>query len=169
MSTSAIPCEMRDRELALRRDPLRCQVLPHRMTAQADWSLDFDIGMNFFEWHGPVPLLDTSPEHYPTRGPDRTTVTPWNVGDKAYLRVELQTFWRLPRSNAPLFPIRCYLIKLEELVTVPKWARRLPRVLKGLPQELVGYKGLTRHGDAVVSWLSQFDDGASTSPGGGPD
>ena len=25
-------------------------------TAQADWSLDFDIGMNFMEWHGPVPL-----------------------------------------------------------------------------------------------------------------
>ena len=26
------------------------------ITSQADWSLDFDIGMNFFEWHGPVPL-----------------------------------------------------------------------------------------------------------------
>jgi hypothetical protein len=25
-------------------------------TTQADWSLDFDIGMNFMEWHGPVPL-----------------------------------------------------------------------------------------------------------------
>jgi dimethylamine monooxygenase subunit A len=26
------------------------------VTTQADWSLDFDIGMNFFEWHAPVPL-----------------------------------------------------------------------------------------------------------------
>ena len=26
------------------------------VTTQADWSLDFDIGMNFHEWHGPVPL-----------------------------------------------------------------------------------------------------------------
>ena len=25
------------------------------ITTQADWSLDFDIGMNFFEWHAPVP------------------------------------------------------------------------------------------------------------------
>ncbi|RUW75267.1 DUF3445 domain-containing protein, partial [Mesorhizobium sp. M1E.F.Ca.ET.063.01.1.1] len=25
------------------------------VTTQADWSLDFDIGMNFFEWHAPVP------------------------------------------------------------------------------------------------------------------
>ena len=63
------------------------------VTAQADWSLDFDIGMSFFEWHGPVPL----------------------------------------------------------------------------PQALVDYKGLTRHRDTVVEWLSPFDDGAPTSPGGGPD
>ena len=26
------------------------------VTTQADWSLDFDIGMSFKEWHGPVPL-----------------------------------------------------------------------------------------------------------------
>ena len=26
------------------------------VTTQADWSLDFDIGMNFHEWHAPVPL-----------------------------------------------------------------------------------------------------------------
>jgi dimethylamine monooxygenase subunit A len=26
------------------------------VTTQADWSLDFDLGMNFTEWHGPVPL-----------------------------------------------------------------------------------------------------------------
>ncbi|MCB2152346.1 MAG: DUF3445 domain-containing protein, partial [Rhodobacteraceae bacterium] len=25
------------------------------VTTQADWSLDFDIGMNFYEWHAPVP------------------------------------------------------------------------------------------------------------------
>lgn len=26
------------------------------VTTQADWSLNFDLGMNFTEWHGPVPL-----------------------------------------------------------------------------------------------------------------
>ena len=133
------------------------------VTTQADWSLDFDIGMNFFEWHAPVPLahekgiftralkfltniqqgkparrlnwtmtinprLDTSPENYHKWGPDRATVTPENVGEKVHLRVELQSFWRLPRSNALVFPIRCYLIKMDELVTSTKWARRLHRV-----------------------------------------
>jgi len=174
------------------------------VTTQADWSLDFDIGMNFHEWHGPVPLahqagvfdralkfllalrqdqpvrrlnwtmtinprLDTSPENYPKWGKDRTTVTPENVADKVHLRVELQTLWRLPRSNAIAFPIRCYLISLREIATQPKWAKRLHRVLKTLPPELVEYKGLTRYRDTAVEWLSQFDDGAPIPTGFGPD
>jgi hypothetical protein len=164
-------------------------------TTQADWSLDFDLGMNFIEWHGPVPLaheagvferalkfllnlqqgrpvrrlnwtmtinprLDTSPENYHKWGIDRTTVTPENVGDKVHLRVELQSFWRLPRSNAIVFPIRCYLIKLNELVTVPGWGRRLHRVLKTLPPELVEYKGLSRFRDTTVAWLAKYDEAA---------
>ena len=174
------------------------------VTTQADWSLDFDIGMNFMEWHGPVPLahqigvfdralkfllnlqqgkptrrfnwtmtinprLDTSPENYHKWGPDRTTVTPENVGEKVHLRVELQSLWRLPRSNAILFVIRCYLMNMDELVTVPKWARRFPRVLKTLPPELIDYKGLTRFRETTIDWLSKYDDGAPTSPGIYPD
>ena len=170
------------------------------ITTQADWSLDFDIGMNFMEWHGPVPLahelgvfdralkfllnlrggqparrlnwtmtvhprLDTSPENYPKWGTDRGAVTPENAGEFMYLRVELQSFWRLPRSNAIVFPIRCYLISLQDLVTVPKWGRRLHRVLSTLPPELIDYKGLTRTRPSVLAYLSKFDDGAETSPG----
>ena len=26
------------------------------VTTQADWSLEFDLGMSFREWHAPVPL-----------------------------------------------------------------------------------------------------------------
>ena len=174
------------------------------VTTQADWSLDFDVGMNFFEWHGPVPLaheigvferalkfllnlqqgkpvrrlnwtmtinprLDTSPENYYKWGPDRTTVTHENVGTKVHLRCELQSLWRLPRSNAILFVIRCYLIKMEELVTIPKWGRRFHRVLRDLPPELIYYKGLTRYRPTTVEWLSKYDDGTPTSPGIYPD
>jgi len=174
------------------------------VTTQADWSLDFDIGMSFNEWHGPVPLahgmgvfaralkfllnlqlgrpvrrlnwtmtvnprLDTSPENYPKWGPDRTTLTPENIGEKLHLRVELQGLWRLPRSNAIVFSIRCYLASLNDVASVPKWGRRLPRVLATLPPELADYKGLTRFRQMAVDWLSQYDDGAPTSPGIGPD
>ncbi|WP_282571459.1 heme-dependent oxidative N-demethylase family protein [Methylonatrum kenyense] len=174
------------------------------VTCQADWSLDFDLGMNWYEWHGPVPKahqmgifdralkfllnlqverpvrrlnwtmtinprMDTSPENYHKWGIDRSTVTPENAGEKAHLRVELQTLYRLPRSNAILFSIRCYLISMEELVTVPKWARRFPRVLRTLPDELAEYKGLIDYRPAVLEYLEQFDDGAETSPGTAPD
>ena len=172
------------------------------VTTQADWSLDFDIGMNFFEWHAPVPLahekgiftralkfltniqqgkparrlnwtmtinprLDTSPENYHKWGPDRATVTPENVGQKVHLRVELQSFWRLPRSNALVFPIRCYLIKMDELVTSKKWARRLHRVIRDLPEELATYKGLTRYRPTLLEWLAKYDDGRRHPRGSG--
>ena len=174
------------------------------VTTQADWSLDFDIGMTFKEWHGPVPLahemqvfdralkyllnlrlgapvrrlnwtmtvhprLDTSPENYPKWGQDRASVTAQNAGELVHLRVELQGLWRLPRSNAIVFGIRCYLISLADLATVPKWARRVHRVIKGLHPALVDYKGLTRYRDAVVEWLGNFDDGSPTTPGTGPE
>ncbi len=174
------------------------------VTTQADWSLDFDIGMNFYEWHAPVPLahekgifdralkfllnvrhgaparrfnwtmtvdplLDTSPETYPVWGPTRTTITPENLGQRMHLRVELQTFFRLPRSNALVFPIRCYLIKFDELAIVPKWARRLHRVIRDLPVELSTYKGFERNRAMMVDWLAARDDGSATSPGWWPE
>lgn len=174
------------------------------VTSQADWSLDFDVGMSFKEWHAPVPMaheagvfdralkfllnlqlekpvrrlnwtmtinprLDTSPENYHKWGTDRTTVTPENVGDKVHLRVELQGLWRLPRSNAIVFSIRAYLIKMNELVAVPKWGRRLHRVLKTLPDVIADYKGTTRFRQNTIDWLIKYDDGAPTSKGCWPD
>lgn len=174
------------------------------VTTQADWSLDFDIGMGFHEWHAPVPLahekgvfdralkfllklqhgapvrrfnwtmtvdplLDTSPENYPKWGPTRAEITPENVGQRMHLRVELQTLWRLPRSNAIAFPIRCYLIKFDELVTQPKWARRLHRVVRDIHPDLAAYKGFLRNRDTMTAFLAQYDDGAPTSPGWWPE
>ena len=174
------------------------------VTTQADWSLNFDVGMTFKEWHGPVPLahemavfdralkyllslrlgapvrrlnwtmtvnprLDTSPENFPHWGPDRTRVTAQNAGDLVHLRVELQGLWRLPRSNGVVFGIRCYLISVRELATIPKWARRVRRVLKNLHPALVDYKGLTRYRDAVVEWLAPYDDGTPTTSGTAPE
>lgn len=174
------------------------------VTTQADWSLDFDIGMNFYEWHAPVPLahekgifdralkyllavqqsnparrlnwtmtvnprLDTSPENFHKWGPENTHVTPENVADKLFLRIELQSFWRLPRSNALLFPIRCYFLSMRDISTVPKWGARMHRVLKTLPPELASYKGLDNFRQTAVDWLSQHDDGQPTTPGAQPD
>jgi hypothetical protein len=174
------------------------------VTGPADWSMDFDMGMSFKEWHGPVPLghemgvfdralkfllnlrlnepirrynwtmtvnpnLDTSPHNYPEWGPDRATVTMDNVARKLHLRTELQGLWRLPRSNGIVFLVRTYMLSLGDLATIPKWARRVHRVLRDLHPALVDYKGLTRHRPIAVKWLSQFDDGSPTTPGTAPE
>ena len=115
------------------------------------------------------PLLDTSPENYPKWGPSKTSMTPENLGNKQHLRVELQALFRLPRSNAIAFSIRAYLGKFEELVTVPKWGRRLHRVVRDIHPDIAAYKGFLRNRPAMVEWLSKHDDGAATSPGFWPD
>lgn len=170
------------------------------VTSQADWSLEFDVGMSFIEWHAPVPLahekglferavqylmnmeygtpvrrlnwtmtvnprLDTSQENYPIWGPDRRTLTLDNIGSKLHLRVELQAAWRLPRSNAILFSVRGYLASLNDISRVPKWARRLHRVIKNLHPEIAGYKGISDYRDLVIEHMAQYDDGEPTSPG----
>lgn len=170
------------------------------ITSQADWSLAFDIGMSWHEWHAPVPQmkeigvmerglkfilslqqgspvrrlnwtmtikprLDTSPEHYPEWGPEKSKVSAENAGELAYLRVELQTMFRLPRSNAICFSIRAYLIRLDDLATHPKWVKRFHRILRHLHPDLAEYKGLGGYRDAVLEWLSKYDDGAELTLG----
>lgn len=173
-------------------------------TQRADYSINFNLGMSWAEWHGPVPLIqetgildralkflkrlrvghpvrrlnwtltvnprmEISAETLPEWAPDRMTVTPENVGSKVHMRLELQPLHRLPRSNSIVFPVRTYLLSFDELVTVPKWARRTHRVLKSLNRELVDYKGFSLYYDTLVEWLSQYDDGEPTTPGNGPD
>lgn len=99
--------------------------------------------------------LDTCTEVYHEWGPDRANLRYKEIGERLHLRVEVQHFVRLPRSNAVMFPIRTYLASLDEICTVPAWAVRLERVLATLPQDLVDYKGLTRYRDMTVEWLRE--------------
>jgi hypothetical protein len=75
------------------------------------------------------PMMDWKENLFDSAGwPDRMTVTPQNVGDKVHLRVELQGLWRMPRSNAILFSIRCCLIKMRELTaSTHREVRRCPK------------------------------------------
>ena len=115
------------------------------------------------------PRLDTSPEEFPLWGPDNASVTPENVGEKVYLRVELQALFRLPRSNAIAFSVRGYLISLDELITYPKWAKRLRRVLTNLHPDLSEYKGLDLYRQTVIDWLEPLEDGAELGLGTQPE
>ena len=54
-------------------------------------------------------------------------------------------------------------------MTVPKWGRRLHRVVRDLPVELATYKGFIDNRPMMLDYLSAFDDGLPTSPGIWPD
>jgi len=116
-------------------------------------------------------LAETYQWHYRPQSPVRPSwFTEWPGGNRIAVTFNIMHEWEsVPRSNAILFVIRCYLIKMEELATIPKWARRFHRVLRDLPPELIDYKGLTRYRPTTIEWLSKFDDGAATSPGIYPD
>ena len=154
------------------------------LTFPASWSLDFDAGMRFEEFHGPVPRahemgvfkkakaflmrvqvgkpwtrlnwtmtvnrrLDTSLDTYAEWKSDRNTVTLDNCGEKIHLRVEVQRFVRLPRSNGLMFPIHTYLISLDELSTNPVWTRRLHQSIAKSASRFGGIQRLEcipRHG-----------------------
>jgi hypothetical protein len=42
-------------------------------------------------------------------------------------------------------------------------------VVRDLHPDLAAYKGFLRNRPAMAEWLSQYDDGAATSPGWWPD
>ena len=115
------------------------------------------------------PRLDTAPETAHVWAPEQAGLTLEDIPDKAHLRVELQALFRLPRSNAIAFSIRGYLISMREMVTYPRWAKRMHRVLRDLHPELAEYKGLTGYQNLVVEYLSQFDDGEKLAVGTQPE
>lgn len=119
------------------------RLTPERIHRRTNWTMTVDR------------RLDTTTDVYDVWGPARAEVRYEEIGERLHLRVEVQHFVRLPRSNAVMFPIHTYLVSLDDLCTVPAWAQRFERVLRDLPQDLVDYKGLTRYREAAVLWLAE--------------
>jgi len=122
---------------------------PGRAYRRTNWSMTVDR------------RLDTGTEVYPEWGPARANLRYEDIGERLHLRVEVQHFVRLPRSNAVMFTIRTYLASLDEVCEVAAWSRRLERVLADLPSDLVDYKGLARYRDMTVAWLAERNAAAA--------
>lgn len=172
------------------------------LTEAIGWSLDFALGMNWTEWHGPIvtarersvvdrglhmalalpagqpvrrvtwslqmtPRLDRAIETLPDWVKEEDTLSWDSIGEHLFLRTEFQQLYRLGRSNALLFAIRHYQLSMNQLLAVPKWTRRLHRVLRDLDPTSERFR-LMPNRQLVVDWLARFDDGAPTSPGRGP-
>jgi dimethylamine monooxygenase subunit A len=97
--------------------------------------------------------LDTSLETFDDWGKGRKQVTTENAGDLVHLRVEVQTLFRLSRSNGILFTIHTHLLPLGKLAEKRAWLEQFYHILQELPPYIVDYKGLSLFKDAVIDYL----------------
>ena len=81
-----------------------------------------------------------------------------DLGRDFILRSEFQQIYRLPQTNSVLFCLRNYLISLEDIARVDKWAMRLHRVFRDFSPELERYDTLA-YRQEVVDYLAPYDDG----------
>lgn len=83
-------------------------------------------------------------------------ITPDNALRALYLRVERQTFRRLPQSGAVVFGIRIHVTRLDRVVSDPGEAARLSAALEALPPEMVRYKSTGRFSAALQEALGRI-------------
>lgn len=132
-------------------------------------SLGSDAPQRRVNWFLTVtPRMDIAMESRHLWDPGLPKVSKENVADDVYFRVELQQLHRLPASNAIIFVLRNYMLSIRDLARIPKWGKRLHRVLRDLDPTLDRAKSMKARQE-VVDWLAPFDDGAPTTPGRGPD
>ena len=85
--------------------------------------------------------------------PSRRGITIQNAGERCYVRLERQTFSRLPVSGAILFTIHTTRTPVVEVVADPGRLRRSASVVKGMPRVTREYKGMTLFADALIDYL----------------
>ena len=82
------------------------------------------------------------------------TVDEVNAGSQCHLRLERQTFSRLPRTGALLFTIHTYVAPLDAvLAEEPGRATRLASVLRTMPEEMIRYKGMAPFATPLLTYL----------------
>ncbi len=81
-------------------------------------------------------------------------ITPHNAPSRLFLRVERQTFLRLPQSQAVLFLIHVHSYPLARVLAVPGAAAELEGAVRGLPDSMAAYKSLPTIVHALLPCLA---------------
>ena len=80
-------------------------------------------------------------------------ITADNALGRLFLRVERQTFRRLPLSGAVVFGIRIHVTPLDRVAADAGEAQRLSAAIQALPAEIVHYKSTGRFSAALLEAL----------------
>jgi hypothetical protein len=114
---------------------------PGRVAVRLNWSVIDDATLFQPAGHGRA-------------GPD-AAITAANAGRTLVLRVERQSFRRLPGSGLVVFGIRIHVTPLEQVLAPPGEAARLHEAVLALPPEMARYKSLLPFRAALLAHLEQ--------------
>jgi len=118
---------------------------PGRLAVRLNWSLLEDPTLFQPTGHGRTTL--------------NPSITPENAGAGLFLRVERQTFRRLPQSGAVVFGIHTHVTKLHQVTALPGEAARLAAAVRALPEEMTRYKSISPFRTAVLAYLDECAGG----------
>ncbi len=135
-------------------DLLMQRLKPGHPTGRVGWSITTDGALN----HAPISVeqwRDT-----------RRGITIANAGERCFLRLERQTFSRLPRTHGILFTIHTYRAPIAAVAGEPARARRLAAALRTMPPAMREYKGLTGYVEPLIAYLeARGRDGKAAGAG----
>ncbi|KAJ2989663.1 hypothetical protein NUW54_g8709 [Trametes sanguinea] len=85
-----------------------------------------------------------------------------------WLRIDHQTFRKLPRTNAIIFGVRPTMWRMEDLADSPLLPSLMEKVHTESAENLLKYKGIAKYGDLLLPYLrgltkSQLERGLITS------
>ncbi len=80
-------------------------------------------------------------------------VTAANAGETLFMRVERQTFRRLPATGGIAFGIRVHVTPLAPIVALPGEAARLLAAVQALPPAMERYKSMLPFREALIAYL----------------
>jgi hypothetical protein len=101
--------------------------------------------------------MDMTTKHKPAYKADFAQRAPMltvkDVGEAVFLRIERQTFTRLPRSGGLLFGIHTYNSSVAEEARDPGRALAILNSVRGAPRDVKDYKAITPIEAPLVSFL----------------
>ncbi|WP_428395039.1 heme-dependent oxidative N-demethylase family protein [Lichenicoccus sp.] len=98
-------------------------------------------------------VVDDPALFQPAPGPAKTGITAANAGERLFLRVERQSFRRLPRTNTIAFGIRTHVSPLARVRDAGA-AARLNDAVRAMPDDMLAYKGIAPFRATLLGYLA---------------
>ena len=83
------------------------------------------------------------------------TITPRSLAERVHIRIERQTFRRLPVSGALVFGIKTLVDPIGTIADTPELAAAMLGSLRTMPDDMRRYKSLAPFAGALESWLEE--------------